>query len=109
MTDTFPLYDSLLKSIPKKKMLIKQKTELLKFIKQIDDKGAELVYTLIRHHEKQNSALTIYSIPFDGLYLDKESIQFDLEKFPDQLNKIIYNFVILHLKTMEEDVNTPRN
>ena len=46
----FPLYDNLIKDLPKKDLSAKQKTEFVENIKLIDDSGKELLYALVQFY-----------------------------------------------------------
>ena len=43
----FPLYDNLIKDLPKKDLSVKEKEEFIRNIKKINMDGRELVYVLI--------------------------------------------------------------
>jgi hypothetical protein len=102
----FPLYDTLIKNIKTKRDLSKkQKNKFINDLKLLNDKGIELIYLLIRiyHINNDNKNMTEYSLPYSGIYDDNQDIIFDLEKFPINLKRILFDFQEIHLKTMKEE------
>ena len=57
---SFPLYENLNKDLPTEKMPDAQMNKFMKMVKDIDDYGAELIYVLIRFHQKYNDERTMY-------------------------------------------------
>lgn len=103
MNSNFPLYDNLCLDISSQDLTTKQKNEFMSNIKNIDDKGSELVYALIRIFQMENSSdNSTYKLPYDGKY-DKNDMKFDLNKLPNKLKQILYKFVNIHIETMKEE------
>lgn len=99
----FPLYDNLMSKTEDKDLTIKQKEEFIKLAKNIDTEGSERIYILIRlfainHIEDKTS----YNLPYDGKKI-KNDIKFDFNELPKRLKQILYSFIIMHCKTMEEE------
>jgi hypothetical protein len=102
---SFPLYDSLTKSIPKKDLSIKQKKDFITDIKIFDQDGIELIYVLTRVYQLQNNNYldnSNFNLPYGGKFI-KDDIQFDLDDFPIPLKRILYKFVSKHKKKMKEE------
>lgn len=99
---TFPLYDNLNKDLPKEDMTKKQMDKFMKLIKDIDDYGSELIYVLIRMHQKKYDEKTMYKPPYGGKHV-KHDMHFVYEDLPNDLKYILYKFVQIHLKTMREE------
>ena len=99
----FPLYENMNKDIKSKDLTKKQKKEFITLVKKIDNNGAELLYALIRVHELNTSKglSGTYKLPYSGTYSGSD-ITFDLESFPSKLKQILYKFITIHIKTMEE-------
>jgi len=105
---SFPLFASLDKNIPKKDLTAKQKQEYIDKVANIDITGKELVYALIMvfYTTTEN---TLYSdeIPYKGKYGDgdgdKKEITWVFSEFPVRLRHILYKFVKLHEKKMNEE------
>lgn len=104
MTTTFPLYDSLVKDIPNKKLLVKQKNELKQNISSFDTSGAELVYTLVRFYAKSQEEDEKY--PYDSIE-DTNKITFDIDKLPPKLQQILLKFSRMHIENMKEENSRP--
>jgi len=104
MSGNFPFYDSMIKDVKDKDLTIKQKNDFITRIGKMDENGTELVYALIRiyemHHEENTGT---YKIPYNGKYIDKNNIQFDFDLLPNKLKQLLYKFVNIHLKKMEEE------
>jgi len=103
---SFPLYDSLTKSIPKKDLSIKQKKDFITDIQIFDQDGIELIYALTRVYKLQNNDDTHnnsnFNLPYGGKFI-KDDIKFDLDDFPIPLKRILYKFVSKHKKKMKEE------
>ena len=98
----FPLYDSLSKSSVKKDLTTKQKNYFISNIEKLDIDGIELIYSLIKIHEINTCVeISNYKLPFQGVFVSRD-MQFDLNIFPNILKHILYNFLLMHLKSMEE-------
>jgi hypothetical protein len=102
---SFPFYDMLSNNIKNKDLTIKQKNEFMTKISHIDEKGTELLYLIIRLYEINNNKDVIesYKLPYSGNYINKTDIQFDLEQFPVILKQMLYKFINIHIKQMEEE------
>ena len=107
----FPLYNNLIKDIPKKDITAKQKDEIIKNISKIDDNTKELIYVLIQFYCNNNEK-TKNNIPYNGN--KKESINknvgiyditWNLAELPIPLRQILYKFISLHMKQKDEDIN----
>jgi hypothetical protein len=99
----FPLYDNMFKDIKNKDLTIKQKTDFINKVKNIDDDGSELIYALIRVFEMENSEnCGSYKLPYCGTYI-KKNMKFDLDKLPVKLKQGLYKFVKAHTQKMDEE------
>ena len=98
----FPLYDSFLQGASDDDLSTEEKQEFTELIPTLNQKGYDLIYVLVKmyanNHEEGHKK---YMLPYSGNYLGM-NIQFDLEKFPDKLKQLLYNFVKTHKKTMDE-------
>lgn len=103
----FPLYDSLVNGIPKKDLTVKQKEEFITKIKNIDSTGRDLVYALIQFYRIENDGGSACSgIPYKGKREEDDkvsNISWSLTNFPTKLRHVLYKFVNLHMKNMEEE------
>ena len=105
-SQNFPLYSSLKSQIKlEKKLNVSQKNSFLKKINKMNPAGIELIYIIIRTYElEQNNykPISSSSLPFEGQFKDS-SITFDLDKLPQELSLILYNFMGIHLKKIDEE------
>ncbi len=101
--NNFPLYDNLSKDLKNRDLLVKEKTDFVNKIKQIDQDGLDLIYALIRvYYVKNEENKTDFSLPYNGKYI-KEDMKFDLDDFPIQLKQMIFKFIKIHIVKMEEE------
>ena len=100
----FPLYDNLIKDLPEEEITVKQKDKFIKLVKDIDEYGSELIYALIRFYQLENSDdKSTFKLPYGGKFV-KNEIKFDFNDLPPDLKKILFNFTIMHTKTMKEEI-----
>lgn len=98
----FPLYTTLIKGLPKKDLTIMQKSDLIRKIKDLDTSAHELLYVLIKCYYLEHDSKETLTIPYKGT-LSKDKIDFDLNDFPQQLKQLLYKFVNIHKKKLQED------
>jgi len=103
----FPLYDNMLKDLDDSDantdLSLKQKREFVKTIKMFDTSGKEMIYALIRVHQLKYTKFDKKDIlPFNGKFTKDKHVKFNLEILPIQLKHILYNFSVLHKKTMNK-------
>jgi len=98
------LYNNIIRNnMDIKELLEEQKIDLIKKIKKLDDIGRELVYALIKnHHLLHQEKNTCFICPYKGKK-KKKSIQFNLENFPNELQIILYKFVLKHLTEIKRN------
>ena len=95
---SFPLYDTLYRETENKDLTKDQKEELILKIKNIDSKGIELIYAIIRKYQLQNdnSSMSSFTLPYKAIQ-QKTGVKFDLEMFPNKLKQMIYKFINIHI------------
>ena len=75
----------------------------MKIVKNIDSNGAELIYALIRTYQLENNEdKSTFKLPYGGKFV-KDDMKFDFNELPNELKNILYQFVLIHLKTSEEE------
>lgn len=98
---SFPLYDNLLTSSTKD-LTVAQKTMFIKNIKKVNDTSfRDNVYILIRLYHHKNTSNPNLKLPYEGV-IDSNDLTFDLEKFPNELKRMLYKFLNIHMKTARE-------
>jgi hypothetical protein len=106
----FPLYNNLIKDIPKKDLTTKQKDFIIKNIDNIDDNAKELVYVLIKFYSNNENKDNTENLPYKGLKdnFDKNTelynITWNLLELPITLRQILYKFISLHMKQKEDEI-----
>jgi len=100
----FPLYADLKKNITNIDI---NKTDFIKNFKQIDKKSHGLLYALIKSYQFDHKINPLSSsLPFNGIKLKtKGSIKFSLNNFPEDLQKILYKFILLDINKTNNDTN----
>lgn len=108
---SFPLYDVLIKGVSDKELAKDEKIKLMSIIPNLDQKGHDNMYTLIRVHGlKTNTGGNVFEIPYDGKKIDKtvneisiQDIKFNIDKLPHIVAQLVYKFALIHMETMTED------
>lgn len=104
---SFPLYHSLNKDIPKKDLSKVEKEDLIKKIHNIDISGKNLIYALIKFYFIETASDNNESLPYGGIkeQVDESNtnVTWSLLDLPITLRHILYKFVIMHIKKMEEE------
>lgn len=98
----FPLYTSLSSDLSNKKLTVAQKAEMIRRIPKMDQETHGLIFALIKSYYLEHEKVDNFSIPYNG-ELSKNSIDFDLQKFPVPLQQLLYKFFTLHRKKIKED------
>jgi hypothetical protein len=101
----FPLYNSLKKGLPKKDLTVKQKEDFLSKVAILDLTGKELVYILICAHHNTSKPDDQYEemFPYGSEQSNSNETEFDFAKFPLDLRQMLYKFVLMHVKKMDEE------
>lgn len=105
---SFPLYETLKKSLPKKDLSELQKTRFINTISKLDNDAQNLVYALIKNYFLEYEKGSTFVIPYKGK-LDRDTIDFSLLDFPNKLRQLLYKFVMLHEKKMKEDIEMEKS
>lgn len=98
----FPLYNSLIQNLSKRDLTVKQKEDFVSKVERIDKIGKELIYALICTHYSRCKRKDNGVILYNGDITPK-SIKFDLSNFPVELRQILYKFIVMHVKSMDEE------
>lgn len=79
-----------------------QKEKFIRSISQIDEKGHEMFYAIIKLYQIENRKDSFDQLPYESKFVSSK-LRFDYEKLPNQLKHILYKFMIMHISSMEED------
>jgi len=98
----FPLYTTLMAGLPDKDITLIQKKEFLRKLPDMELDAQEKVYALIKCYYLENENGDKLTIPYGG-QLNKDRIDFDLEKMPKKLKRLLHKFATVHSKKIMED------
>ena len=77
-----PIYEILFKETSNEDLSTKEKDEFMKIIKNIDQKGFEIAYALIRIFQLENNEdKSTFKIPYGGKFV-KDDLNFNLNDLP---------------------------
>jgi hypothetical protein len=103
----FPLYDTLEKKVTKSSDIKPiEKRNCIDIITSLDENGKEILVILIYLYYKNNNNKneTEQVIPYDGSYVQKNNnidIEWNINKFPVKLKRILYEFLKMHINSMD--------
>lgn len=98
----FPLYTTLIAGLENKDITLIQKKEFLSKLTDMDLDAQEKVYALVKCYYLENESGDKLTIPYGG-QLSKDRIEFDLDKMPKKLKRLLYKFAKVHSKKIMED------
>lgn len=99
----FPLYSSLIKNTPEKDLTLLQKRDLIDKI-QSNTEIHDLIYALIKTFYLDHYNGDIFALPYKSR-LNDDKIDFELEELPKKLKQLLFKFINLHVKKIDEDKN----
>ena len=99
----FPLYTSLMLNLSTKDLTIPQKKKLITIINTLNEEAYELIYILIKcYYTEHNRDMDSLALPYNG-QICSDGINFNLNELPNQLKQLLFKFVQLHLRKIQED------
>lgn len=101
------LYDTLNKDINEisiKTPTVQQKEIFLENLKKMDVKGNEIIYILIKTHQKFENSTDINNLPYESREL-KMGIKFNVDNFPIRLFYILNLFITKHIEHIHDEIN----
>lgn len=81
-----------------------QKDLFLENLKKIDSKGNEILYVLIKTHQKLENLSDINNLPYEAREL-KMGIKFNIDNFPIKLFYILNLFITKHIDHLQDEDN----
>ena len=100
--EEFPLYTVFYKKSIDKDLNKAEKKEFLEKIQQLDDKGYELAFVLIKIYSDSHSTKMEDIVPYSGICTGRD-IKFEYKNIPFRLRQMLYKFITAHIETMEEN------
>lgn len=101
----FPLYDALEKKVTKTSDIKPvEKRECIEMISHLDDNGKEILIILIFLYYNNHENNIEEVIPYNGKYIQKNytiDIEWNINKFPTKLKRILYEFLKMHISSMD--------
>ena len=98
-----PIYEILLKETINEDLSTKEKDEFIKLVKNVDQNGFDILYSLIRIFQLENNEdKSTFKIPYGGKFV-KNDLNFNLNDLPCKLKQILYKFLLLHIKAMKKE------
>lgn len=111
MSSSFPLYDVLFNQASNNDLTTEQKNELMNLIPTLNNKGHQNIFTIIRIYGLKNSSSgNIFDIPYEGKKdshhgASQNDIKFNLDKLPNKVKQMLFNFVHIHLKNTDNHLS----
>lgn len=95
---------TLYNSLKKDKDPVPTKEKFLKLVSELDEKGQEMFYVIIKLHQLENKKENLDQLPYDAKFVSSK-LRFDFEKLPNDLKGILFKFMEMHISSMEEEKN----
>lgn len=99
MFSEFPLFEQILDQTTNEPLSIEEKQAVVSSIKSMTEREHEIIFALIQAYQLYHNSSTSGIIPFEGKHLKTKGIKFDLNLFPNRLQRILKIFSEIHLKT----------
>lgn len=99
-TCSFPLYNQLSKKVYTSPYTLstEQKCVCAETIKKMSSNEHEIIYALIRFYQVETNENSCYTLPYKSKF-QKSGLKVDLDKLPNDLQCILYEFTHLYLQT----------
>lgn len=101
--DKFPLFQSLLvKCKPGKNGKYKdlskdEKKFFVEHVRTLNEESHEVIYAIISAFSPDIDT----NIPYSGVFINTGVAQFNFNKFPAQLKRILHTFIVMHLSNSD--------
>lgn len=100
--EEFPLYNVFYRKCIDKDLNKQEKKDFLEKIQELDDKGYELAFVLIKIYGDAHAKETTDIVPYKGTCMGRD-IKFEYKNIPFRLRQMLYKFIIAHIETMKEN------
>lgn len=111
----FPLYDTLVKNIPKKDLTSEEKENIINILNTLDQDGFNILYTIIHVFAINNKTKSIQEslssgkVPFKGKKEVNDDMtcnfRWNFNDFPIKLKHIISKFLLMHSINMQDEAD----
>lgn len=101
---SFPLFDTIISETEDKDLTLVNKRLLIKKIEELDIEGMELIYALISHYNDKYKDGGNNLLPYEGKYINND-MTYDLECMPNRLKQLLFKFINMHKKRMDDELN----
>jgi hypothetical protein len=93
------LYNSLKKESDD---LMPSKEKFFKSVLELDEKGQEMFYVIIKLHQRETKKESLDQLPYDSKFVSSK-LRLDYDKLPNDLRGILAKFMEMHISLMEEE------
>lgn len=93
------LYNSLKKETENS---IPGKEKFFKSVSELDEKGQEMFYVIIKLHQREIKKENLDQLPYDSKFVSSK-LRLDYDKLPIDLRAILAKFMEMHISSMEEE------
>ncbi len=96
---SFPLFNQLIqKKFPNIGLNDTDKQMCVHAIKSMSSHEHELIFALIRTYQFETNENSFHTLPYKSKH-QKNGIKFDMDKLPNELQHILYEFTRLHVQS----------
>jgi hypothetical protein len=78
------------------------KEKFLKSVSELDEKGQEMFYVIIKLHQREYKKENLDQLPYESKFVSSK-LRLDYEKLPNDLKSILAKFMEMHISSMEEE------
>jgi hypothetical protein len=78
------------------------KEKFFKSVLELDEKGQEMFYVIIKLHQRENKKESLDQLPYDSKFVSSK-LRLDYDKLPNDLRSILAKFMEMHISSMEEE------
>lgn len=78
------------------------KEKFLKSVNELDEKGQEMFYVIVKLHQLETKKENLDQLPYESKFVSSK-LRFDYEKLPADLKGILSKFMEMHISSMEAE------
>jgi hypothetical protein len=84
--------------------LVFSKETFLNLVSDLDEKGQEMFYVIIKLHQLETKRESLDQLPYEAKFVSSK-LRFDYEKIPHELRTVLFKFMEMHISSMEDEKN----